>query len=445
MQYEKQSVGVKRFYQNIAVVNPKRDSLRPLGRDSWYPYYAGFSHTFARSLLVALKLTPHSRILDPWNGSGTTSASAVEEGHHAQGFDINPVMVIAAKARILSILSRESLHPLASDISKKASGAAEILLPRTDPLEIWMIPESAKAVRRIDAAIRSLLVNPEEYSFLGVGAAVNQISDLASFYYVALFRSLRRMLKNFFASNPTWVKKPKSLHARLRPSASTVLDVFNAEVHSMTRVLENETIPIAGGGSCHLAIASSDRLPLETGQTDAVVTSPPYCTRIDYAVATSIELALLGCDAANGLDELRQTMIGSSVIHKTAPILSRAWGPTCLTLLDQIAQHPSKASGGYYLKNHLQYFQSVFASLSEISRSLVPGGSCALVVQDSHYKNVHNDLPQIFIEMGKEVGLSFGHRADFESSKTMALINRHTRTYRFQARAKESVLLLYRQ
>ena len=27
---------------------------------------------------------------------------------------------------------------------------------------------------------------------------------------------------------------------------------------------------------------------------DAVIGSPPYCTRIDYVIATSIELAILG-------------------------------------------------------------------------------------------------------------------------------------------------------
>jgi len=136
---------------------------------------------FADSLIESIGAARPKRILDPWNGSGTTSALAALRGHEAQGFDINPVMVVAARARMLSSLSVESLLPLAADIHDKAKGSDSPSLVRPDPLWKWVIPESASAFRRIESAIQHLLVRPSSYQRLAEAADVNTLSDLASF------------------------------------------------------------------------------------------------------------------------------------------------------------------------------------------------------------------------------------------------------------------------
>ena len=41
------------------------------------------------------------------------------------------------------------------------------------------------------------------------------------------------------------------------------------------------------------------------------------------------------------------------------------------------------------------------------------GGRAVLVVQDSYYKDVHNDLPTITAEMAQSVGLKLQRREDF--------------------------------
>src|SRR5687767_8614435 len=80
------------------IQNPKRNRNTRFGRASWYPYYAGFSPYFAQSLLASSGLNQTARIGDPWNGGGTTTTSAAMLGHHAYGYDLNPVMVVVAKA-----------------------------------------------------------------------------------------------------------------------------------------------------------------------------------------------------------------------------------------------------------------------------------------------------------------------------------------------------------
>lgn len=161
-------------------------------------------------------------------------------------------------------------------------------------------------------------------------------------------------------------------------------------------------------------------------------------------MATSAELSLLGFGSNSGFKELRRGLIGSVTVPKAAPAISATWGQTCLGFLGALHQHSSKASATYYYKNHLQYFQSLSASVSEIGRVLRPRGMCVLVVQDSYYKDLHNNLPVILTEMGAASELELEQRNDFPLSRTMAGINPGARDYRASFNATESVLTFRR-
>jgi SAM-dependent methyltransferase len=195
-----------------------------------------------------------------------------------------------------------------------------------------------------------------------------------------------------------------------------------------------------GRGQKVIRVASSEQIPLLNDAVDCVLASPPYCTRIDYAVATSPELALLGYSLDNEFDGLRRQLIGTSTVPRTAPKTSKEMGTTCLHFLDALSQHTSKASSTYYFKNHVQYFHSIGTSLSEIARVLKPGGSCVLVVQDSYYKDIHNDLPAIVAEMAEFQSLRLRERRDFELTRTLAGVNPGAKEYRTSFSAVESVL-----
>jgi hypothetical protein len=75
-----------------------------------------------------------------------------------------------------------------------------------------------------------------------------------------------------------------------------------------------------------------------------------------------------------------------------------------------------------------------------LKRTLKHNGVCVLVVQDSYYKEIHNDLPKIFTEIGSSNGFELNHRVDFSQSQTMAGINPNVKQYRKKFGATESVL-----
>jgi hypothetical protein len=63
-----------------------------------------------------------------------------------------------------------------------------------------------------------------------------------------------------------------------------------------------------------------------------------------------------------------------------------------------------------------------------------------MVIQDSYYKDVHNDLPTIIGEMGTSAGLDLVRVEPFRLSRSMSGINRHARAYGRPPGATETVL-----
>ena len=425
----------------LIITNPKRTRSQN-GRAAWYPYYAGFSYDFAHTLIESAKLPNDALVLDDWNGSGTTTAAAAALNLHSCGFDLNPVMVVVAKARLLSTREYPSVEPLCTETIQKAK-ADSSESNEDDPLLLWLGPNAATDVRKIERAIQTLLVDHNHYELPATRADFDSLSGIGAFLYLALFRTLRTLLKDFVPTNPTWVKAPSSPHARLRPSTETIFHAFRAEVLSMIDLEEEDLFERPQQGETDIRVKSSESLPLADESIRLGVGSPPYCTRIDYAVATKPELAVLGY-TEESFRALREHLMGTSTVPKVAPEEQQEWGPTCLRFLKRVKTHSSHASDTYYYKNHLQYFRSLNRSIGELRRVMAMNAQYVLVVQDSYYKNVRNDLAQVVTEMGSAYDLKVTQREDFSHSQTMAALNPRSRSYRNVFTAIESVLVFER-
>jgi DNA modification methylase len=430
--------------ENIKISNPKLyKDLRSKQETRIFPYYAGFSNSFVHDLLTSLELRPEATIFDPWNGSGTTTHSASDFGHHAIGFDLNPVMVVVAKARMLSPLDYPSLEAIAHTLVKQECSSP---LPDTggtdDPLLTWLSPASALSIRMLERGINRILLSSDSYVSLHDNAAMERLSPLAAFFYVGLFRTTRRLLVNFIPSNPTWVKIPKSKLERKRPSSNVIFETFLREVEAL--ISSGKTISTLSSRkepNIALKIGNAERIDLKSNSVDTIISSPPYCTRIDYAVSTALELAVLGYSKSE-FETLRRSLTGTSTVERLTGNADAAWGDTCLEFLDRLRVHPSVASKGYYYKNHIQYFRSLSHSVQEIARVLKPQGLCFLVAQDSYYKDVHNGVPAIISEMAINAGLRLTRRVDFATSNSMVKVNLKSKKYLPRRSSIESVLCL---
>lgn len=426
----------------LHILSPKRNKRLQTGWEGFFPYYAGFPELFARELLQSAKLPRSAVILDPWNGSGTTTYVASSLGRTSIGIDLNPVMIIVARARLLPPSEADHLRPLAATILSHAHSTPSPL-NSNDTLLGWFEPATAAFIRGVEQNIRRSLIGSTTKSSDGIH--LDKISGTAATLYVALFAACRKLVAPFRSSNPTWLRVPKETEARLAAPQITVARFFADNVRGMSAALATKLdadLLVAGtprAGECKINRSDTASMRLDASSVDFVLTSPPYCTRIDYTAATRIELAVLGPLLNTGARALGKQMIGSTQVPSASIEIDDKWGKTCARFLKALKKHPSKASSGYYYRTHLDYFDKMSRSIERMSGALKPGGRAILVVQDSYYKDVHNDLPKIISEIGVKHGLSLKRREDFHL-RSMSDINPGRRSYTRPSGATESVL-----
>jgi DNA modification methylase len=407
-------------------------------------YYAGFDARFVDDLIMHLNLSSSRLVIDPWNGSGTTTVVANTRGLAAVGFDINPVLVIVGKSKLLGRDVVESLDALTYEVLARAR-RDDMESSVYEPLNQWFTVGTSRYLRKLERSIQGLLVQPSGDLDLTISASLDQMSALAASFYVVLFETVRSFLGAYTCSNPTWFKVRPDIN-NVTLARDRIDSRFRAvERRQRQRLLDRAVSSEVSDGRTSVKLGDSTAIGLEDNMADACITSPPYCTRIDYAILTRPELAVLGVGNNDVMRRLRDHSIGTPTITTVMPQQNKQWGRYVNTLLNEVRTHTSKASKSYYAKNFLQYFESMFRSLSELRRVLKPDAPCALVVQDSYYKDIHIDLARGFTEMANGLDWLCTERIDFPVPHRRANMNPAARRYGIKTSATESLLILRRQ
>lgn len=83
------------YYEGL--VNFKTNMDMPKHR--WYEYKQGYSELLVRHIIEEENPSKNNYILDPFCGVGTTNLVSQDLGYKSIGFDINPMAILAAKAK----------------------------------------------------------------------------------------------------------------------------------------------------------------------------------------------------------------------------------------------------------------------------------------------------------------------------------------------------------
>ncbi|MGB2709919.1 MAG: hypothetical protein WBC33_00255 [Conexibacter sp.] len=427
-------VSARELGSRLRELVPSNPKQRPVDDALWFDYYAGYADEFVAGVLMAIE-DAVGTVLDPWNGAGTTTAVAARSGLSAVGLDVNPAAAVIAKARLLRSDVADSLQPLADDILGHARARRDVP-SETDLLPRWLAPASAARIRRLERSVAQLLVPDAERTTFDA----ERLSSLAALFYLALFRTVRELLQPFFASNPTWMRLRVEPADRVEIGFAALADRFRHNVAFLRAAVARNAYP-ARVALPQIKVASSSAIPLDSGSVDAVVTSPPYCTRIDYAVATLPELAALGF-AWPDVTQLRTQLIGTPTMLRDSAGERGDDSVQLRRLLRRVERHGSYAARSYYLPFYRQYFDGMRRSMKELYRVARPGAPLVLVVQDSWFKDIPVKTPAIVNEMAESIGWSLVGEHHFDV-KTRAAMHPH-RARRRTSRATETVTLLVR-
>jgi tRNA G10 N-methylase Trm11 len=402
---------------------------RGVGIQTWFPYYAGFSEQWAALALGALALRNDAVVLDPWNGSGTTTRMAALMGYEAQGIDLNPVASVIASAKLANAADAEHLEGIFSQIVLNAKHLNINVRP-DDPLRAWLSRELCSAVRRLLQSTLSLLATKPD------GSTVDPFTEppppLASLFTLCLLRAARKVARIREASNPTWFS-PEGIGCS---SEATLLRHMRACAEQFARDLSSNRACV----NARIELGDARCLKVETATVDAILTSPPYCTRLDYVVSTSFELAVLGANGAT-ISTLRRTSMGTPLMRRE-DAETDSFGKKTSSLLEKIKRHPSKNSDNYYYPSYVQYFSDARRALCELARVTKRKAPIVMVLQSSYYKEIPIDLSSLYLDIAAEHGM-YGERVQRQPvKKVLTDINRSARKHLSSRKYYEDVIVL---
>jgi len=425
----------------VRLTNPKRGAGARKGWEGFFPYYAGYPEEFVTEAITSLDLPNSSLVCDPWNGSGTTTSACTSLGLPSWGLDLNPVMVIVAKARLLPATEADSLGPLCGEILRRAKRMSSGV--RDEPLCAWFDRDTADHIRRVEMSVRRHLIGG--LAATGSENRLLHMSTLAAAFYVALFSTCRHYLGAFKTANPTWLRDGSRTSVRVNVPQQQFHRHLSRNMERMATELSANRAPTTNSFCPSvLEVADTSQFSFKPNSVDLVITSPPYCTRLDYVASTRCELAVVQPWLSVSASELSSKMTGTVRVPRSAPHIAEEWGPSCRSFLAKVKSHPSKASSGYYLKNHADYFDKMFRSLGNVVTALKPGAAAIFVVQDSFYKELHNPLPDIVSEMSQGLGLTEVKRNSFTARRSMSMVNVGSRPYRSHQAPTEAVICFHK-
>lgn len=357
-------------------------------KNEFYRYYAGYPLDFAEWALGALELPDGALVIDPWNGSGTTAAACARLGISFQGYDLNPVMVHLGRARVASTVDFEEAEELIRAVEEIIGD------------------NHSTTIARSGAAFRELPVSNESSHSIAIAA---------------LFPIARRLLAASKTKNPSWFKKGADLK-ELTLSSVELLSNWRSMLQQVS--LWRSTKEDPDGVSIVIERGDSRKSLGRRDAFDGILTSPPYLTRLDYVQATLPEILLLKeFDSVPNMQRLRRSMLGSPLTSDRPAHSLERLPPKIRELLLRIEEHASKASATYYHRFFSTYFVDLQASMRNIAKVLRSGATGCIVVQSSHYKEIEVDLGNAVILLGDQYGLRHVKTVEFDSRRSMSLVN----------------------
>ena len=272
---------------------------------SLHEYKGRFYPQLAKALMNYAGLKKGDTVLDPFCGSGTTLVESLLFGTNAIGIDINPIAFLLAKAKVESLMLKESDLETVRIAFKNIENMDwdEIQIEDyqstldVDYLKNWFPENNLKKVFFIQKHIERLT---NKTSRLFATVVLSDLLRAFSFQAPGQLRIRRR--QDVPPENLIEVFKEKLIAQIESLGAFQSLNQF--ELHSK---VENYL------GDSRTLMKSAG---LKKNSIDAVITSPPYATALPYVDTDRLSLFILGFTQRSNFRMLEQSLIGSREISK---------------------------------------------------------------------------------------------------------------------------------
>ena len=374
---------------------------------AWHPFPAKFPPQLPQFFIERLS-DVNDVVLDPMLGSGTTLVEAVRLGRRAVGFDIDPLALMIAAAKLAPVDAQDALRTGYGIIDEAKRDYLEEPAYLENALRLRFDPKTAEFVNywfltQHQLEMLALLQHIEELppggtqDFLKI---VFSSTIIAKSGGVSLARDLahtRPHKDHDKTPNSVFVEFAKRLDrniASLHKTEPTV-ETRGDSGAALRRLFE--TSPKMGS-SCLMSIgaAAADKTGLPEASIDLIVTSPPYANNaIDYMRAHKFSLVWFGWKIAD-LTRVRAQYLGheaaSGVNYNSLP-------DQCERTLATLAE--ADARKAVTLR---RYFGEMSAVITEMRRVLKRGKAAVIVVGTSTLRGIDVETHKGLASIGESSG-----------------------------------------
>jgi DNA modification methylase len=325
--------------------------------------------------------SPGETVLDPMNGSGTTTLESYLLNRQGMGFDIDPMAVKIARVKVTPLeidgikLANEVAGYALVLLKNHAENVKEALSQRFDPptrefIEYWFAPQTQLELMALILAIERVESGTPLRDFLDV-----------------IFSSI-------IVTKSGGVSRARDLaHSRPHLDKTKIpknaIDVFSWRLKKFAALVSalprQEPKPIISRGDAR-------HLPLPDNAVHLVVTSPPYANAIDYMRAHKFSLVWFG-RPINELSVLRRQYLGSEATNGLKKTVFPPFTEEILTALGKVDSKKEKVLRKYYSE-----MQQV---MHEMQRVLLPGRHAVIVVGSSTMRGMDVKTPYCLADIAE--------------------------------------------
>lgn len=360
---------------------------------------------------IASLTKPGETVLDPMLGSGTTILETFLAGRRGIGFDIDPLALRIAQAKVTP-LELPSLLQLANTIFDRAQKVSlrhrdilrQSLNQRWDDetksfVDYWFTPDAQmellaliEEISKIDnSSLRAFFELAFSAIIITKSGGVSLALDLA---HTRPHRAKLVASKNgeIVFGNPAALASSSRMRVLTKPFRSP-LEEFVKRVQQNIKGISQEN---ANRIQPLISFGDAQCLPLPDNVVDLIVTSPPYASNaIDYMRAHKFALVWFSYTIAE-LGERRGKYIGGEVLKNNSLELLPA---QVAGVVEEIANLDRKR--GVVLH---RYYSEMIRTLREMFRVLKPGKAAIVVVGSSIMRDRDTETAECLAEIGRVVG-----------------------------------------
>jgi len=332
--------------------------------------------------IVGAISAPGETVVDPMMGSGSTLRAAASLGRNAAGFDMDPLAVLLARAYC---------QPLAAD---------DLRLLGT---EVLAVARELEASTTLDGFLAAL-GDEEDAKFLRYWfpeGGCHKLFCLARAMREVVGESpiptLGALFSSTIISRGASASYAKDL-SRSRPHKVTgepVRDPFAAWQAKLKEFVRFSEEHVPAGGNLGFRLGDGRDMPIDDGEVDALVTSPPYLVAIDYIRTSKFSLVFLGHHLAQ-LREVRKASVGTET-GLTVPLADGE----VERLVAQGVSDPKR------VPVVRRYLQDMLDALREAHRVLKRGGRAIYVVGPSILSRSRYDGGETVGLLAERAGFTF--------------------------------------